>query len=124
MMQGRLPERSPAIRLDPEREALCAAAQGIPRQQDDLSAGRTPGIAAGSAPHPRNARPDFDDGRCREAPEWAGRRGPLNAKIIPDKVGQQPGQGGAAGDHVRVLELELIDRERRLVERRIRQARF
>ncbi len=43
-----------------------------------------------------------------------------------DKVGRECAQGGI--DHpgylLRLLELELIDRERRVVERRIRAARF
>ena len=43
-----------------------------------------------------------------------------------DRLARQCAAGGA--DHVRYLvrltELELIDRERRMVERRIRQARF
>jgi DNA replication protein DnaC len=43
-----------------------------------------------------------------------------------DKLARQGAAGGV--DHVRYLvrltELELIDRERRMIERRIRQARF
>jgi hypothetical protein len=78
----------PRISLDPEREALRAAADAVPYQDHDLRPG-----AAVAAPEPRHRIVDphqrlrGNDRRDREAPDPAGGGQALDAGFMVDELG-------------------------------------